>query len=60
LGVPYTYWFIGGIDADRYQKARRPAGWPRTSRPTTPPSSPPVIQPVLDIGTKGFVVATLA
>jgi hypothetical protein len=41
LGVPYTYWFIGGIDAGHATTPRSgPAGSPRTSRSTTPPPSP--------------------
>ena len=45
LGVPYTYWGIGGIDPDAYRAAERPAGSPRTSRSTTPPPSPPSSSP---------------
>ena len=61
LGVPYTYWGVGGIDADTYRRGR--AGRPgrrRTSRSTTPPAFAPVIQPTLDTGTQALVVAALA
>ena len=60
LGVPYTYWGIGGIDPDTYRAAASRAGSPRTSRSTTPPTFAPVIQPTLDTGTAALVVAALA
>ena len=40
LGVPYTYWGIGGIDPRHYRRGRGGAGSPRTSRSTTPRFSP--------------------
>ena len=50
LGVPYTYWGIGGADADRYARARV----------NHSPLFAPVLQPTLDTGTQALVVAALA
>ncbi len=60
LGVPYTYWGIGGTDQQRYQKA---ADAGRLSQDIAVNHSPffgPVIQPTLDTGTQALVVAALA
>jgi hippurate hydrolase len=60
LGVPYTYWFIGGIDADRYDKAAQ-AGRVAQDIPVNHSATfAPVIQPTLDTGTQALVVAALA
>ena len=59
LGVPYTYWFIGGIDADRYGKAA--AGRVAQDIPVNHSAGfAPVLQPTLDTGTQALVVAALA
>ncbi len=60
LGVPYTYWGIGGIDQQQY---RRAADTGRVSQDIPVNHSPafaPVIQPTLDTGTEALVVAALA
>jgi hippurate hydrolase len=60
LGAPYTYWFIGGIDADRYEKAAQ-AGRVAQDIPVNHSAAfAPVIQPTLDTGTQALVVAALA
>jgi amidohydrolase len=60
LGVPYTYWFVGGIDADRYQQAVR-AGRVAQDIPVNHSAAfAPVLQPTLDTGTQALVVAALA
>jgi hippurate hydrolase len=60
LGAPYTYWFIGGIDADRYDQAAR-AGRVAQDIPVNHSATfAPVIQPTLDTGTQALVVAALA
>jgi amidohydrolase len=60
LGVPYTYWFVGGIDADRYQQAAR-AGRVAQDIPVNHSAAfAPVLQPTLDTGTQALVVAALA
>lgn len=60
LGVPYTYWGIGGIDAERYRAAEQ-AGTVAKDIPVNHSASfAPVIQPTLDTGTQALVVAALA
>jgi hippurate hydrolase len=60
LGAPYTYWFIGGIDADRYEKAAK-AGRVAQDIPVNHSAAfAPVLQPTLDTGTQALVVAALA
>jgi amidohydrolase len=60
LGVPYTYWFIGGIDADRYAAAAQ-AGRVAQDVPVNHSAAfAPVVQPTLDTGTEALVVAALA
>jgi hippurate hydrolase len=60
LSVPYTYWGIGGIDPDTYQRA---AGAGRVSQDIPvnhAPTFAPVLQPTLDTGTQALVLAALA
>jgi hippurate hydrolase len=60
FGVPYTYWFVGGIDADRYETALR-AGRVAQDIPVNHSAAfAPVVQPTLDTGTQALVVAALA
>ena len=60
LGVPYTYWGIGGIDPDTYRKAEK-AGRVAQDIPVNHSANfAPVIQPTLDTGTEALVVAALA
>ncbi|WP_233159174.1 peptidase dimerization domain-containing protein [Pseudonocardia sp. MH-G8] len=60
LGVPYTYWGIGGIDPATYQAAVA-AGRVAEDVPVNhSPYFAPVIQPTLDTGTQALVVAALA
>ena len=60
LGIPYTYWGIGGIDPDTYRTAEK-AGRVAQDIPVNHSASfAPVIQPTLDTGTEALVVAALA
>lgn len=60
LGVPYTYWAIGGID-DRTWHAAEAAGTLATDIPVNhSPKFAPVIEPTLKTGTAAIVVAALA
>ncbi|HEV7187947.1 MAG TPA: amidohydrolase [Blastococcus sp.] len=60
LGVPYTYWFVGGVDADVYAAAEQ-AGRVAQDIPVNHSARfAPVIQPTLDTGTQALVVAALA
>ncbi|MGV9796959.1 amidohydrolase [Mycobacterium sp. NPDC003449] len=59
LGVPYSYWGIGGIDERVYRTA---AAAVRVSADIPVNHSPrfaPVLQPTLDTGTQALVVAAL-
>jgi amidohydrolase len=60
LGVPYTYWGIGGTDPDTYRAAAT-AGTVDSDIPVNhSPYFAPVMQPTLDTGTSALVVAALA
>jgi amidohydrolase len=60
LGVPYTYWFIGGTDAAVYDAAER-AGRIAQDIPVNHSTGfAPVLQPTLDVGTQALVVGALA
>jgi hippurate hydrolase len=60
LGVPYTYWFIGGTDAATYDAAAE-AGRIAQDVPVNHSARfAPVVQPTLDTGTEALVVAALA
>jgi hippurate hydrolase len=60
LGAPYTYWCIGGTEADAYHRAER-AGRVNQDIPVNHSATfAPVLQPTLDTGTQALVVAALA
>jgi hippurate hydrolase len=60
LGVPYTYWGIGGADPHSYRRAEQ-AGRVAQDLPVNhSPAFAPVLQPTLDTGTQALVVAALA
>jgi hippurate hydrolase len=60
LGVPYTYWCIGGTDHDAYHRAEQ-AGRVAQDIPVNHSAAfAPVLQPTLDTGTQALVVAALA
>jgi amidohydrolase len=60
LGVPYTYWCIGGIDPATYRRAEQ-AGRVAQDIPVNHAAAfAPVLQPTLDTGTQALVVAALA
>jgi len=60
LGTPYTYWGIGGIDAETFRAAEE-AGRVAQDIPVNHSAwFAPVIQPTLDTGTSALVVAALA
>jgi metal-dependent amidase/aminoacylase/carboxypeptidase family protein len=60
LGVPYTHWCIGEIDADIYHRAEQ-AGRVAQDIPVNHSATfAPVLQPTLDTGTRAMVVAALA
>ena len=58
--MPYTYWCIGGIEADTYYQAEQ-AGRVAQDIPVNHSATfAPVVQPTLDTGTQALVVAALA
>jgi amidohydrolase len=60
LGVPYTYWGIGGTDPALYQQAEA-AGRRSQDVPVNHSARfAPVLQPTLDTGTAALTVAALA
>jgi len=60
LGAPYSYWGLGCIDPDIYEKAKA-AGRIAQDIPVNHSALfAPVIQPTLDTGTKALVAASLA
>jgi hippurate hydrolase len=60
LGVPYTYWALGGIDAKKWHQAAA-AGRVASDIPANhSPKFAPVIEPTLQTGTAAIVVAALA
>ncbi|HZB94954.1 MAG TPA: M20/M25/M40 family metallo-hydrolase, partial [Herpetosiphonaceae bacterium] len=60
LGVPYTYWALGGIDDKKWHEAEA-AGTLATDIPANhSPAFAPVIEPTLKTGTAAIVVAALA
>jgi hippurate hydrolase len=59
LGTPYTFWGIGGIDADTYERARA-AGRVEQDIPVNHSQFfAPAIEPTLSTGTQTLVVAAL-
>ena len=60
LGVPYTYWGIGGIDPDAYAAAVDAGRVAQDIPVNHSPFFAPVLQPTLDTGTQALVVAALA
>ncbi|MGX9671081.1 amidohydrolase [Mycobacterium sp. HM-7] len=60
LGVPYTYWMFGGIDAAEFTRAAEAGRISQDIPVNHSPTFGPVIQPTLDTGTEALVVAALA
>ena len=60
LGVPYTYWALGGIDPETWREAEA-AGRVGSDIPANhSPRFAPVMDPTLQTGTAAIVVAALA
>lgn len=60
LGVPYSYWGLGGVDPAAYQRAVRSGHVSQDIPVNHSAKFAPVPQPTLDTGTSALVVATLA
>jgi hippurate hydrolase len=60
LGVPYTYWALGGIDPKQWSEAEA-AGRIASDIPANhSPKFAPVMEPTLKTGTAAIVVAALS
>jgi amidohydrolase len=60
LGIPYTYWGIGGMDPATYERAVA-AGRVAQDIPVNHSATfAPVMQPTLDTGTSALVIAALS
>ena len=60
LGVPYTYWGIGGVDRAAYETAAAAGRVSQDIAVNHSAKFAPVLQPTLDTGTTALVVAALA
>lgn len=60
LSVPYSYWCLGGIDADTYRDAEERGRIAQDIPVNHSATFAPVVQPTLDTGTEALVVAALA
>ena len=60
LGVPYTFWALGGIDADQWHEAEAAGRLASDIPGNHSPKFAPVIEPTLETGTAAIVVAALA
>ncbi|MDF2712999.1 MAG: amidohydrolase [Nonomuraea muscovyensis] len=60
LGVPYSYWGIGGTDPEAFRQALERGRVNEEIPVNHSPSFAPVVQPTLDTGTQALVVAALS
>ncbi|MFD5469055.1 M20 family metallopeptidase [Streptomyces sp. NPDC127105] len=60
FGVPFTYWGIGGIDAELYAEAAKKGTIAQDVPVNHSPAFAPVVQPTLDTGVSAMTVAALA
>jgi hippurate hydrolase len=59
-GAPYTFWFLGGVDAEAYDAAEQAGRVARDIPVNHSALFAPVVQPTLDTGTQALVVGALA
>jgi hippurate hydrolase len=60
LGVPYTYWGVGGVDPAAFEKAASAGRVAQDIPVNHSPEFAPVIEPTLDTATQALVVAAMA
>ena len=60
LATPYTYWSLGGIDAQTYSAAADAGRVAQEIPVNHSPGFAPTVQPTLDTGTQAQIVAALA
>jgi amidohydrolase len=59
FGIPYTFWGIGGIDPEKYERARRAGRIAQDIPVNHSEFFAPVIEPTLTVGTEALVVAAM-
>lgn len=60
FGVPYTFWFLGGVDAELYRAAAEKGTIAQDIPANHSPRFAPVIDPTLAIGVQAQVIAALS
>lgn len=60
FAVPYTFWFLGGIDAELYREALEKGTVAQDIPANHSPRFAPVIDPTLSIGVQAQVIAALS
>ncbi|MHA6694534.1 amidohydrolase [Homoserinimonas sp. A520] len=60
FGVPYTFWFLGGVDAEAYRVAAEKGTVAQDIPANHSPRFAPMIDPTLSIGVQAQVVAALS
>lgn len=59
FGTPYTFWGIGGIDPEKYERARKAGRIAQDIPVNHSEFFAPVIEPTLSVGTEALVVAAM-
>jgi hippurate hydrolase len=59
LGTPYTYWGVGCVDAEKYERALKSGRVQQEIPVNHSEFFAPVIEPTLSVGTQALVVAAL-
>ncbi len=60
FGVPYSFWFLGGVDADSYRLAAEKGTIAQDISANHSPRFAPVIDPSLSMGVQAQVIAALS
>lgn len=60
FGIPYTYWFVGSVESEKYQRAVEQGTVSQDIPAHHSPFFAPAIEPTLEIGIRAQVVAGLA
>jgi amidohydrolase len=60
FGVPYTFWLIGGVDAETYRAAVENGSVAQDIPANHSPLFAPVMDPTLEVGVRAHVVAALS
>lgn len=60
LGVPYTFWLVGGVDVEQYRVAAEKGTIAQDIPANHSPRFAPVIDPTLSISVQAQVVAAIS